>query len=136
MKQTILTLLVLLIGFTAPALAQNKIDNLVDHYSAVSTSKYTSAVERNPKTRAVVKVVKILELSYVNIQPFVDAFKAEANRGDFSEHKDGDALIMTLACRGAKSNRIYMLKADDYYRYGGRYNNRTNCNITIIVKYK
>ncbi len=136
MKQTILALLMLLMGFTVPAWAQNKIDTLVDYYSATSTSKYTSAVERNPKTRAVVKVVKILELSYVNILPFVDAFKAEANQGDFSERKDGDALIITLACRGTKSNRIYMLKAEDYYQYGGRSNNRTNCNITIIVKYK
>ena len=122
--------------FAVPALAQNKIDNLVDNYSSISTSKYTSAVERNPKTRAVMKVVKVLELSYANIQPFVEAFKAEANHGDFCERKDGDALILTLACRGAKNNRIYMLKADDYYRYGGRHANRTACNITIIVKYK
>lgn len=129
-------LLVIWMSIAAPALAQNKIDNLVDNYSAISTSKYTSAVERNPKTRAVVKVVKVLELSYTNIQPFVEAFRAEANHDDFCERKDGDALILTLACRGTKNNRIYMLKADDYYRYGGRHANRTACTITIIVKYK
>jgi len=136
MKQMILIMLALLMDFAVPAMAQNKIDALVDNYSAVSTSKFTSAVERNPKTRAVVKVVKVLELSHANVRPFVEAFKAEASRGDFSEHKDGDTLVMTLACRGAKQNRIYMLTAADYYKYEGIRYEHTSCNITIIVKYK
>ncbi len=131
MKQRLIILLVFLLCTKLTTWAQNRIDNLVDRYSAVSTSKYTSAIERNPKTHAVVKVVKVLELSYTNVSKFVEAFRQEAHSGDFSERKNGDNLIMTLTSRGASCNRIYMLKADDYYT-----DHHTHCNITIIVKYK
>lgn len=96
----------------------------------------SSVVERNPKNRAVVKVVKVLEISYADITPFVKAFKQEAENGDFTERKNGNTLIMTLASRGTTQNRIYMLKADNYYREHGGHNTHTKCNVTIIVKHK
>lgn len=136
MKQRIFILLAFILCIKLTVLAQNRIDNLVDRYSAVSTSKYTSAIERNPKTRAVMKVVKVLELSNTNASKFVETFRQEANSGDFSERKDGDNLIMTLALRRTTCNRIYMLKADDYYTDSRALKNHAHCNITIIVKYK
>lgn len=135
MKQRIIILLAVIIHF-ATAMAQNRIDDLVDRYSAVSTSKYTSAVERNPKTRTVVKVVKVLEFNYGSVKPWVDAFREEAKQGNFSERKENDDLIMTLTTREANRNRIYMLKVDDFYAYNTIRYNHLHCNVTIIVKYK
>lgn len=136
MKQRLIISLVMLLSFTVSAMSQNKIDNLVNRYSSITTSKFTSAVERNPKTRTVTKVVKVLELTYTNIQPFIDAFEQEANNGDFSKRRDDDNLIIVLTSRESSRNRIYMLKAYNYYGANGYRNNRTNSNITIIVKYK
>ena len=50
-------------GCAASALGQNSIDRLVEDCSSVGRSKFTSAVERDPKTRKIQKVVKVLELS-------------------------------------------------------------------------
>lgn len=136
MKHRILILLMVLMDATASLMAQNRIDKLVDNYSTNTTSKYTSAVERNPKNRAVVKVVKVLEISYADITPFAKAFKQEAESGDFTERKDGNTLIMMLTSRGTTQNRIYMLKADNYYREHGGHNTHAKCNITTIIKYK
>ena len=81
MKQRILLFMVLLAMVASTAKAQNKIDDLVNHFSSNTTSKYTSAVERNPKTREVVKVVKILEMNYCDATPFVNAFKRDTSSG-------------------------------------------------------
>lgn len=140
MKHKVMMLLAILFSFTATAMAQNSIDDLVNRYSSYNTSKYTSAVERNPKTRAIVKVVKILEMKYPsNIQKIIESFKDEARHGDFSERKADNDLIMTLTQRGTTQNRIYMLKAENYYRDNGHpypYKYYSNCSVTIIVKYK
>lgn len=137
MKQRLIISLVMLIGITLSAMSQNKIDNLVNRYSSNTTSKFTSAVERNPKTHAIAKVVKVLELNYTNIQPFIDAFEQEANNNDdFSKRRDDNDLIIVLTSRESLHNRIYMLKAYNYYGANGYRNNRTNSNIIIIVKYK
>lgn len=135
MKRIIIILLAVVIHF-ATAMAQNSIDDLVDKYSAISKSKYTSAVERNPRTRAVVKVVKVLEFEYGSVKPLVDAFRQESRQGNFSERKEGDDLIMTLTTREPARNRIYMLKVDDFYAYSTVRYNHLHCNVTIIVKYK
>ncbi len=130
-------LLLALLTATLSTKAQNQIDNLINTFSAVSSSKYTSAVERNPKTRAIVKVVKMLEMEYANVKPIVEAFRNESSQGSFSEHKEGAALIMTLGISGAKQNRVYMLRIPEYYsnscRYGGY---KTACTVTVIVKNK
>ena len=118
------------------AKAQNKIDDLVNHFSSYTTSKYTSAVERNPKTREVVKVVKILEMNYCDATPFVNAFKRDTSSGELSESRSGNDLVMTRTVQGKKQNRIYMLKADGYYNKYGLTKARSHCMITIIIKYK
>ncbi len=136
MKQRIFIILVVAMSFSATVMAQNSIDNLVNRYSANSTSKYTSAVKRNAKTRAVEKVVKVLEFNYGSVKSFVDAFKQEAKQGDFSEQKEGDDLIMSLTVRESNRNRIYMLKVDDFYAYNTIRYNHLHCCVTTIVKYK
>lgn len=136
MKQRILLFMVLLAMVASTAKAQNKIDDLVNHFSSNTTSKYTSAVERNPKTREVVKVVKILEMNYCDATPFVNAFKRDTSSGELSESRSGNDLVMTRTVQGKKQNRIYMLKADGYYNKYGLTKARSHCMITIIIKYK
>ena len=54
--------------FTTLAIsAQNSIDKAVDEYSSIGKSTFTSAVERDPKTRKVLKVVKILQPTDMSI---------------------------------------------------------------------
>lgn len=104
MKQRILLFMALLAMVVSTARAQSKIDDLVDHFSTSTTSKYTSAVERNPKTREVVKVVKILEMNYCDATPFVNAFKKDTSNGELSETRSGNDLVMTRTMQGKKLN--------------------------------
>lgn len=136
MRHRFMLTIVMLIMASVLAKAQNKIDDVVDRYSTSSSSKYTSAVERNPKTRSVVKVVKILEMSYCDITPFVNAFRTDEDGGDLSESRSGNDLVMTRTVKGRKQNRIYMLKADGYYNKYASSKMRVHCTVTIIVKYK
>ena len=135
-RTRILLLVVVLAMMTSIASAQSKIDDLVDRYSTSTTSKYTSAVERNPKTREVVKVVKILEMNYCNVATFVNAFKNDDSNSDLSESRSNNDLVMTRTMRGKKQNRIYMLKADGYYNKYGLTKARSHCMVTVIIKYK
>ena len=43
----------LLTSLITAAVAQNSIDGLIDNYSSVGMSKFTSAVERDPRTHKV-----------------------------------------------------------------------------------
>ena len=61
--RTITTALLLVVA-AACAVAQNSIDRMMDNYSSRGTSRFTSAVEREPKTRKVLKVVNVLELRH------------------------------------------------------------------------
>lgn len=135
-RTRILLLIVVLAMMTPIASAQSKIDDLVDRYSTSTMSKYTSAVERNPQTREVVKVVKILEMNYCDVATFVNAFKKDTSSGELSESRSGNDLVMTRTVQGKKQNRIYMLKADGYYNKYGMTKARSHCMITIIIKYK
>ena len=60
MKKTACILLYLA-GMAFPAMAQNSIDRMVKQHSTTGKSTFTSAVERDPATRKVVKVVNILK---------------------------------------------------------------------------
>ncbi len=60
MKKTACILL-FLAGMALPAMAQNSIDRMVKQHSTTGKSTFTSAVERDPATRKVVKVVNILK---------------------------------------------------------------------------
>lgn len=136
MRHRIILIIAMLTMFSVLAKAQSKIDDLVDHYSTSNVSKYTSAVERNPQTRRVVKVVKILEMSYCDVTPFVNAFKTDENSGELCESRSGNDLVMTRTLQGRKQNRIYMLKANGYYSKYASSKTRVHSTITIIVKYK
>ena len=59
MKQLFIWIWLLLLSATVQA--QNSIDELVENFSTVGSSSYTSAIERDPQTHQVMKVVKTLE---------------------------------------------------------------------------
>lgn len=123
-----------------PAAAQNRIDELVDNFSTTGSAKFTSVIDRDPKTRRVQKVVKVLEMHSVQAAKFREAFNAEAARlrnapkGEselvsYSHRQDGDEQTTTLSCENKTEVRIYML------RLTGRQMPST-AKATIIVKKK
>ena len=50
--------LLIMLFFPLFATAQNSIDKLVDELSTTGNADFTSIVQRNPKTKAIEKVVK------------------------------------------------------------------------------
>lgn len=126
----------LLTSLITAAVAQNSIDGLIDNYSSVGMSKFTSAVERDPRTHKVLKVVKVLQLEQIGIKDFIKAFKGEAKTGDFSEKYDDDGCTLMLTTQNAKQNRIYMLRCSEPYIPGRRNTNYGYAKITLIIKYK
>ncbi len=136
--------LMLAIGCTTCALAQNSIDKLVTSYSTLGNSKFTSAVERDPYTKKVKMVVKELE-KFGDVQPFVKAFREEKRLGNFYEQRDKEKATMTLTIKHPTANRVYRLRYDlppnelnpDFFK--GKNNpifRSTNYKVTIIVNYK
>lgn len=124
-----------LVGFAMSVMAQNSIDRLVENHSSVGQSKFTSAVERDPKTRKVQRVVKVLELANADVSRFTAAFRREAGTGDFTERRTDNGLTLVLAVPGKGQNRVYMMKCDGPY---GLSRNATRYNftkVTVIVKY-
>ena len=108
--------------------AQNEIDRMVENYSSTGRSTFTSAVERNPRTRKIVKVVKVLSTSDPGARRFVSVFRRLARSGSSTETRKNGRLTMTLATSSARSNRIYMLQTGT--------GNHTSVKVTIIIKVK
>lgn len=108
--------------------AQNSIDKMVTQYQSVGGSVFTSAVQRNSKTRKVEKVVKRLEIDTPQAKKFVDAFKREArsHSNSTTKQQDGDLTII-ITEENKSNNRIYMLKSED---------NNTSAVVTIIIRLK
>ncbi len=131
----IFLILTLLVGLAASAFSQNSIDRLVENHSSVGRSKFTSAVERDPKTRKIQRVVKVLELSDADVSRFVDAFRREAATGDLTERRTDDGLTLVLTVRGKGQNRVYMMKCTGPYAYGRNTTKYSFTKITVIVKY-
>ena len=75
MIRRIVLTIVLLAGIAAGAAAQNVIDWMVDDFSSRGSSRFTSAVERDPRTRNVRKVVNVLEVENADVGKFISAFK-------------------------------------------------------------
>lgn len=127
MKKTACILL-FLTGMALPAMAQNSIDRMVKQHSTTGKSTFTSAVERDPATRKVVKVVNILKSKDMDAQPFKKAFEKEAKTADskLTVSKDLTTLVLTTESQG--NPRIYMLKYDP--------DNVIGVEVTIIVNYK
>lgn len=120
---------------TAQAAAQNGIDRMMDNYSSRGMSRFTSAVERDPATRKVQKVVNVLELQYMGIEEFIKAFRDEAATGNFTEKRTEDGLTLMLTVRGERQNRIYMLRCTGGYRKGRHDTRYQFAKVTVIVKY-
>ena len=132
MKQRIILWLFSLIALVSVS-AQNRIDHFVDNQSTLGRSKFTSVVERDPKTHEVVRVVKVRELTGgLDIDACLDLFEAEKNTGRFSHNIDGnDHHTLILAIEGARQDRIYMLQ------YTGRQPRQAHDGkVTIVINMK
>ena len=110
--------------------AQNSIDKAVDEYSSIGKSTFTSAVERDPKTRKALKVVKVLQPTDMSINKLRKAFLQEQENGQFSIMVNGEEETMTLTVENEKENRVYMMQ------YANRRTSFTNGKVTIIIRYK
>lgn len=119
----------------AQAAAQNSIDRMMDNYSSRGSSRYTSAVERDPATRRVRKVVNVLELRDIGIDKFIDAFRREAATGNFTEKRAEGSLTLMLTVRGARQNRIYMLRCTGPYAWRRSETLYNSAKVMVIVKY-
>lgn len=122
---------------TVNATAQNRIDNMMENYSSRGTSRYTSAVERNPKTRKVQKVVNVIELNnHIGINDFINAFRQESKSGNFIERHTENGLILMLTIRGERNNRIYMINCTGAYTPARQKTNYRKAKISAIIKYE
>lgn len=105
--------------------AQNSIDTMVEKYSMAGYTRFTSAVERNPDTHKVKKVVKVLTFPYSQVNLFKGAFEKESAKGHYTVTENANGMSSHLLITGnSKAPRIYML---EYKKYGGG-------NVTIIIK--
>lgn len=119
MKRYLIMLLVVL-AHTLNAAAQNKIDQLVEQFSATAECTFTSVVKRNPATRQVEMVVKTLTMEGNNAKKMRSTFLEEGEKHSLIQKKDGDKTVYTFAAKAAKANRIYTLHIDrdPYYPRG------------------
>ena len=113
------------------AQAQNSIDELVENISTLGSSKFTSVVDRDPKTRQVNKVVKVLEVPGVQASKLRNAFLKEKDSGSFNHSRDGHEETMTLTTESRDKVRIYMLRTELHgqHTYG-------SAKVTVIAKYR
>ena len=130
MKLKLLLSVWMLLLATASLSAQNAIDKAVEEYSSIGRSSFTSAVERDPQTRKVQKVVKVLEPTDMTIGKLRKAFLNEQDSGQFNIVTNDDEETMMLTVENAKEVRIYQLI------YKGQRASFRNGKLTIIIKYK
>ena len=128
LKTLICTLALLLTSLALSA--QNAIDKAVDEYSSIGKSTFTSAVERDPNTRKVLKVVKVLQPTNITINRLRRAFLEEQKNGQFSLVTNEEEETMTLTIENSKENRVYMMQ---YMHRGASF---SDGKVTIIIKYK
>ncbi len=121
--------LLLCMMLSVAATAQNKIDKQVEKVSAVGSATFTSVVERDPDTRQVLKVVKVLKISGSSASSLKRAFEDERESGSFSEQRDSNGQTMTLTCEKSAQVRIYQLRLT-----GSLANPHAEC--TVIIKNK
>lgn len=109
--------------------AQNSIDEMVENFSTLGSSRFTSVVDRDPKTRKITKVVKVLEVQRHQTGKLRNSFLREKDNGSFSHVKDGREETMTLTVESPGRVRIYMLRTEETNpRFYGP------AKVTIIVK--
>lgn len=122
-------LVLLMVVLPLSVSAQNSIDKLVDHYSTLGSSTFTSVVERDPDTKQIQKVVKVLEMPDLLIGRFRKAFLGEKNSGTFAQQQKNDEQTMTLTTETSRQVRIYMLRFRGHRTYHSG-------KVTIIVRMK
>ena len=128
MKRTaFLTLLFFCI--TLGAMAQNKIDKIIETFSTLGTSTFTTAVERNPQTRKVVKVVKTLEMRGPKADQLKKAFQEEKDLSSYSERTHDDQTTIIFDTESQNQLRLYLLQTTGKYV-------TTYAKATIIIKIK
>ena len=131
MKRYLLALLFVLVS-QPQAWAQNRIDKAVEQHSTLGSSRFTSAVERDPKTRAVQKVVKVLETRHGS--KLVSLFKEEMRSDKYEKsvrtNDSNDRQMLVLTCGSEQQTRIYMLD------YAPSAHGNGNVKVTIIIKNK
>ncbi len=130
MKRSVILVALVLTPFLATgAVAQQRIDALVDRFSVVGHVTFTSTLDRDPATRRVKSIVRSLE---VNNQPTLvdqmkkafDADARSAQRAD-KQYKDG-VLTQWLTFEDRSRNSVYRLQAHP----GGR------MKVTVVIKNK
>lgn len=126
-----LILITMFLGILAlGAQAQNKIDKLVDTYSTLGSSVFTTAVKRDPQTRAVKKVVKVLQVQHPKAETLVSTFRDVARQNpETTEQQANGTTTLIMAEQQPNQVRIYMLE----------YQKRTvvsSAKVTIICSFK
>ena len=122
MKKLLFTLL-FMIGFSLAGQSQNSIDRLVEKHSTTGESVFTSAIEREPASQKVIKVVKS---KHMNASPFIAAFENESRHANSKLTHSKDKTTLVLTTESKDNVRIYMLKYDPKSKIG--------IEVTIIVK--
>ena len=132
MKRYILLWLISLTAAMSSS-AQNRIDRFVDNESTIGRSKFTSVVERDPKTHEVVRVVKVRELTRgIDINACQGIFEAESKTGRFSHNIDAnDQHTLLLAVEGDRQDRIYMLQYTGKQPLQGK-----DGKVTVVIRMK
>lgn len=136
MARRFVFILVMTVCTALCAYAQNSIDGMMESFSSAGQCKFTSAVERDPATRKVKKVVKVLELTDTGISRFVDAFRNQADADDFTEQHDNTGCKMMFTTQSERQSRIYMLRCTNPYTPGSRNTYYGYAKVTLIIKYK
>lgn len=108
---------------------QNSIDRLVEDYSTSGNSTFTSVVQRDPKTKRVIKMVKNLKTGMPNAGKLIHVFQQEIKtRSYLSERKQGWRSY-TFDEENERSTRLYTIRYDD-----GRVPQWAEISIIIAIK--
>ncbi len=124
MKNRLFVFISLLLCNSAAMTAQNKIDALVETCSSTGNTSFTSVVERDPATRKVKKVVKMLSITNNDVPKFRSAFESESGTGQYIVNSNNDSNSYMLITGNRHKTRIYMLE----------YRRNRDGSVTIIIK--
>ena len=121
-KRQLIAFLLCCFAAVLPCHAQNSIDELVENFSTLGSAKFTSVVDRDPKTRRV-------QMQGLQAGKFKKAFEDESQNGSTTRQQDGDVLTMTVTQESPRQLRIYMLRLVGRHTYH-------SAKVIIIVKMK
>ena len=123
MRQIVMIFLTAMLSLNV--MAQNAVDRMVEEFSSVGQARFTSAIERNPQTREVVKVVKTLRLESPSDRKLRNGFLQEAKNHDSNTTVANGRNTVIFSEETRQSARVYMLKYND-----------DHAEATIIVNFK